>query len=403
MKELPTFWPGVLFGVALGILAAFQQFKLPPMLPILFDQYGYSKLLAGSFMSIYAGVGLIASIAIGKMLAGGKLSRLLAAAFTLFLAGNSIAMIIPQHGLAMLGSRFMEGIAFAIMAVVGTVLASGNANARHRPVAIGLWATWIPVGQVLGSLGAIPLTRLRLWRPLWLTGMFATMIMAMWGYRLVKSGRLVVPGGTSEASPGVVTHDSGRTRKLLFLSGALFTLWSSQYIALATWLPQYMVEVRSFTPSRAAALYLIPPLLVITFNMVGGKMLQRGWSLGLLLTSTLVVETLVWLAVPHLGTGPLGLVALLAYGMACGITATCLFALPTTIMGGNGDTSAGFAAIMTGRNLGALVGPILLAQATVYFGGWNTATYTFFAITASAVAVSVLLSAGLKPLNRKTL
>ena len=130
-------------------------------------------------------------------------------------------------------------------------------------------------------------------------------------------------------------------------------------------------------------------------------MLQRGWSLGLLLTSSLVVETLVWLAVPHLGNSPFGLVALIGYGIACGITATCLFTLPPAIIGGDGDTSGGYAAIMTGRNLGALVGPLLLAQVIVYWGGWNAATYTLFAITASAVAVSAFLSFSLKTFGEK--
>src|SRR3546814_15193654 len=44
-------WTGVLFGFLLASLAAFQQFKLPPMLPEMLAEFGYPKTVAGSFMS----------------------------------------------------------------------------------------------------------------------------------------------------------------------------------------------------------------------------------------------------------------------------------------------------------------------------------------------------------------
>ena len=53
-----TNWTGVLFGFLLASLAAFQQFKLPPMLPSMLAEFGYPKILAGSFMSVYAVIGL---------------------------------------------------------------------------------------------------------------------------------------------------------------------------------------------------------------------------------------------------------------------------------------------------------------------------------------------------------
>src|SRR3546814_18466240 len=42
-----TNWTGVLFGFLLASLAAFQQFKLPPMLPEMLAEFGYPKTVAG--------------------------------------------------------------------------------------------------------------------------------------------------------------------------------------------------------------------------------------------------------------------------------------------------------------------------------------------------------------------
>ena len=44
-------------------MAAFQQFKLPPILPDLLTLYSYDRVFAGGLMmSIYAVIGLLASL-----------------------------------------------------------------------------------------------------------------------------------------------------------------------------------------------------------------------------------------------------------------------------------------------------------------------------------------------------
>ena len=60
-----TNWAAVAFGLSLAWFAAFQMFKLPPVLPLLLETYGYDLVLAGGFMSIYAAVGLLVSGVLG--------------------------------------------------------------------------------------------------------------------------------------------------------------------------------------------------------------------------------------------------------------------------------------------------------------------------------------------------
>ena len=43
----------VAFGLCLAFLAAFQMFKLPPVLPVLLETYRYDRTLAGGFMSVW--------------------------------------------------------------------------------------------------------------------------------------------------------------------------------------------------------------------------------------------------------------------------------------------------------------------------------------------------------------
>ena len=63
-----TNWPGVAFGLSLSAFVAFQHYKLPPVLPVMLDQYGYDRVLAGGLMSIYALAGLLLSMPAGRWL-----------------------------------------------------------------------------------------------------------------------------------------------------------------------------------------------------------------------------------------------------------------------------------------------------------------------------------------------
>ena len=56
-------------GVGLVVYAAYSQFKLPVVLPVLLDSYDYGRVLAGGFMSIFAVFGIVLSVPIGRAVA----------------------------------------------------------------------------------------------------------------------------------------------------------------------------------------------------------------------------------------------------------------------------------------------------------------------------------------------
>jgi predicted MFS family arabinose efflux permease len=389
LPEGETDWRGVLFGLAVGVLAAYQQFKLPPTLPLLLERYAYDRTLAGGFMSIYAVAGLLLSVPVGRLLARRGPRGLLIAAFGLFLAGNALALAAPWSGVLMLGSRMLEGLGFAIAAVVGAVVTTTSAALRHRPIAVALWATWIPLGQVVGTLFAIPSVSVGSWRPLWWVSAAGTLALALWGAHLSAEGgpSLRAPAGTSGAPASAPPNAYPERRGLLLLVSGLFGLWSAQYISYVTWLPQYLVEAHGFAPGAAARAYLVPSVLVIVANLGAGVLMRWGWGLGLLLVGSTAVQALVWFLIPLTRSTAEGLLSLTAYGIAAGITATCIFALPGALYGV--EARRGFGAMMAGRNLGVLFGPVLLAQVVAAAGGWRPIPALFGTVT----AVNVLLAA----------
>ncbi len=392
MTKGRTNWTGVLFGLSLSFLAAFQLFKLPPVLPTLLDVYGYERTLAGAFMSVYALAGLSLSVLVGRLLERLGPARPVLAALALMVAGNILVLLWPGQGLLVLGARTLEGVGFAVLAIAGPAMANREASPRDLPLIIGLTATWIPAGQLAAGLMTPASLALGAWQILWIVALAASVLLALWTAILARGNRVALgpqargdPASTSSRSSG------GRIPLDLLLAAAIFMLWSGQFFAYMTWLPQYLVEVHGLTVSLALAGYMLPVVVLMAFNVITGALLRAGVALGPLMAAALVAQASVWWLHPGIGGGWGGIAALTVYGIGAGITPTCLFALPSAIVGARRAAPA-FGVLMTGRNLGVLIGPILLAQAFELAGSWQVSAPIFGSLTAVAVVIAVVVA-----------
>jgi hypothetical protein len=168
-----------------------------------------------------------------------------------------------------------------------------------------------------------------------------------------------------------------------------------QYFAYMTWLPQYLVEVVGLSPTAAAAGYALPVVVLLGFNIATGILLGAGLPLGPLLVAALLSQAAVWWSIPLIQGPAAGVASLVVYGIGAGITPTCLFALPARVLGRVGAPTA-FGVVMTGRNIGVFLGPILLAEMAKNLGGWSAAWPVFGATSLAAVAAAATLAMTLR-------
>ena len=379
----------VALGLALVIYAAYSQFKLPVVLPVLLDSYGYDRVLAGGFMSIFAVFGILLSVPMGRAVARRGALRLILLALPVMALGSCISLLAPSSGAVMLLGRGLEGAAFAALAVAGPTLATANAAERHRGLVIGLVATWIPCGQVIATLVGPLALRTTGWQGLWWLGLLLAGLLALWVMAAMRFG----PRGTTRR-PEIEQSFSPWSRPqwlALLLTAGTFMLWSGQYLAYMTWLPLYFVEVQGLDVDSALMGYLIPVVLVGVFNLVTGYLLQRGWRVQRLLFAAVAIQAAVWWLLPVTGGGLPGLASLVVYGITAGVAPTCLWALSPHLVAGSAQTARAFGLAMTGRNLGVLGGPLLLALAVEVSGGWLAASLLFSVVTSLALVFSALL------------
>jgi len=377
-----TDWSRVGLGVALGAFSAYQQFKLPPILPDFLAHYPHDPITAAGFMSVYALVGLLVSAPIGRRL-DQYIGRGVTALLILTVTGITVALIAPQSGPAMLVSRGIEGLAFAFGAIAGPAIAARAASPRDLPLVTGLLAGWIPMGQIAAALLALAVD----WRGLWIAGLAAAIPMGIWAWKLLGQGaRQRAADRPAPRQPD--THE----RRQLLLAATVFLLWSAQYFAFMTWLTQYLTGTLAMSRTASVLAYLTPVVVLLGFNILTGIGLRHRLPLVPSLIVALISQGAIWFAQPWLSGGA-GVVGLVVYGIGAGVTPTCLFHTPHAIAQSRPGSAAGaafFGILMTGRNIGVFIGPILLAwlvghQSYALDLGWTDA--------ARVMAVSMLIAA----------
>ena len=80
------------------------------------------------------------------------------------------------------------------------------------------------------------------------------------------------------------TPISAAERRRLIAAAIIFLLWSTQYFAYMTWLPQFLIEVHGLGPTAAIFGYALPVVLLIGFSLLTAGGLRAGLPLAPLLT-----------------------------------------------------------------------------------------------------------------------
>ena len=386
-------WTGVALGLAIACYAAFQQFKMPPALPLMLDVYGYDSRLAGGFMSAYAVAGLLLSLLLGRTIAERGAGVPVAAALVLMTLGLLVTLAVPDSGATVLGARLFEGVAFTVLAIAGPVLANANASQRALPLVVAATAAWIPVGQLMAIGAAGPAFRLSGWPGLWFLGLLLTAALALWLAVVWRRGQVAL-GGARRADAQRAGADGRLSRAQgvsMTVTAGVFLLWSTQYFAYMTWLPQYLVDL-GLSVDGALLGYALPVAIMLPSILMTGRLVQRGVPIGRLLVIGLALQAATWGLLPLAGDGVWGVGTLVLYGIGAGIVPTCLFAAPSRIAGQGQANARAFGIMMTGRNTGVLMGPILLAQAFELAGGWTWAAPILGTVTAGALGIGLWLS-----------
>jgi MFS family permease len=370
--------PWLILAVLLlfSIAAPLNQFKVPPILPVLMDAFGISVGGAGLLMSVYAVTGLILALPSGFIFqkAGYRVTGLLAGGSIVL--GATLGALTQGTG-SLLASRVVEGIGTSFMAVLAPAIIAQWFIARRRGTAMGIWAAWVPVGTTVMLIIAPSLAQAAGWRGVWWFGAIYAVVVTVLYLAFVRPPPVLRPseasGAADAAAPAArVTPAHVLRNRNIWLLAAAFGGFNGAVIGFATYMPTFLATQRGLTLAQSALLASIPTFVTI-FSAPGGGILsdrigsrKKPYLVGLALAAALLPLT------GALAAGAL-ILLLIVSGLALGLVPTNIFAAAVEAANDEQQSGMAMAVIMVGQNAGMLIGPIIFGALVESAAGWPAA------------------------------
>jgi nitrate/nitrite transporter NarK len=347
-------------------------------MPVLMDALGLSVSGGGLLMSVFAITGLVLALPSGMIYqkAGARITGLIAGGSIVL--GAILGALSPSAG-TLLASRVIEGVGTTFMAVLAPGIIAHSFTGRRRGTAMGVWAAWVPVGTTAMSVVAPALVIQSGWRAVWWLGAGYALVATVLYLAVLRPAPAEVTSSEQGKAPKPVASGQILRNGSLWLLAGSFAAFSGGFVGLSTYLPTFLTSQRGLPLAQAALLASIPGLITILSAPAGGVISDRigsrkkpylwGFALSAILLPASGAVGAPWLVA-----------VLIAQGLVTGLIPTNVFAAAVSL-GGRRQGGLAMAAIMVGRSVGTLVGPILVGL-LIETGGWTAA---FVSLSATAV------------------
>ncbi len=385
-----TRWDIVGFAVAAGILVAFQIGKMPAALPQLSRELGLTPVEAGWAISLISAVTCVLGIAAGAIsdLVGAR--RFIIGGIVVT-AMASIAGGFADSGAMFLATRLIEGLGALTVFVAGPVIVLRAIDAKDQRVALSLWSAYMPAGTSLMVLISPALLAFHGWRGIWWFA--AGLLLAFAIVFAVKTRAVADPPIQPDRRFARLRGDIGQVvcAPGPWLLALCFLTYTSNFLAVTSFLPTFLTEVEGYDLGWAAALTALVVAGNVFGNVCGGWLLHKGakrWAL-IAIASFVMGSTALLIYRPSTPE---------AIRVALGFAFTFVGGfLPASIIGGVpvhapapaliGTTNG---LIMQCTNIGMLLTPPVFAAIAARHG-WSAAPLLTAAFSALGIGLALMI------------
>jgi MFS family permease len=353
-----------------SIVAPFIQFKIPPIMPLLMQEFGIDLTQAGLLMSSIAMVGLLLALPTSILLQrfGPKIT--LVVSLALMGLGAMLGAFSTTFA-ALLGSRVIEGVGIGLMGITAPATIAMWFPPERRGTPMGIWATWVPVGSVLVYNIAPTMVVSFGWQSIWWLGAgFAVSMMVACGLLIRRSPTQDQMDQAAEPTPGLKHALANRNAWLLAVE---FGCMSFAMLGVATYYPTFLIEVRGYSLGQAAFIASLGTLVILFSAPAAGLLADRVGSLRLVFALPFLGAAILFLF-PFKVTGWQIVVFMILQGLIIGAIPTATFAATPEVMQRPEWAGLGLAILLIGQSIGQLLGPIFFGE-MVQRSGWVIAGY----------------------------
>lgn len=387
-----------------SIAVSANRFKPAPIMQVLMSDLNVDMVTGGWLTSVYSLAGVLLAIPTAFFLTrlGLKATGLLALGCAV--AGSVVGALATSASMLLAG-RIIEGISVGLISVVAPAAISMWFGARERGMPMGLWATWVPVGNVITFNVAHPLLNAFGWRAVWWFGALLSFSAFVVFALVVSEPARPAAGEQAAAAVEAGTRDAQRAfgtfaRTLLnlptWLLGLAFGAFGFAIISYNTWAPTYLTETLGIVPAAASSYASLLFLAAIPGNLVAGWAVDRTAHRHRLLSGSFLVTGILlawsfslgstWMVVPYM----------LLLGFVSNWIPSVVFALAPEKVPSVEFAGLGVAIVITCGNVGSLVGPPAMAG-IVNGGNWAAGSVWMVLV----MAVGLLLTLAVWRLSRR--
>jgi predicted MFS family arabinose efflux permease len=374
-----------LFLIAGGVIAAAQVGKIIVAMPLIETELHLGLDQVSLLIAVFATLGSLLGIGAGVMarrigarrcLVGGML--IIAAASATGAAAHSLTLLLV--------SRIAEGVGFLGAVVVIPDLLNRAVAKEDRAILFGMWSAYMPTGTAAMLLLGPLLPRFG-WRHLWLAAAGVAALYAIAAIRLLRG-----PEGDRAVHQDTrfFVRDSMsvlRDPNLLLLAAA-FGLYTSQYFAIAGFLPILLVSFAHLDLATASLFTTLAVIANACGNIGAGILLRAGVPLWANMLAALGGFALATPLIFSAGFPPVVVagVAAATLGMG-GLVPGSIFAAIPLFAGRRNLVTPAVGLVQQASNLGQFIGPVATGSVVAHFG-WPAAPLVLVPGSIAGIAVA---------------
>ena len=378
---------GVVFLASVAIAA--NRFKVPPVLPTLMAELGVDMVTGGWLVSISSIAGVALSIPAAVLLnrIGLKLTGIVALGCAV--VGPIIGALAPSTEFLLLGG-VAEGIGATLISVVAPAAISRWFKLEDRGLPMGIWAGWVPVGNVIMFNLAHPLAGALGWRAVWWFGALFSFL-ALILFILVVTTPPEKKTRAPVEPPPAQAFRRGLLNPTAWLLGLGFGTFGFCLLGYNSWAPTFLTETLRIDPAAASSYASLMFLAAIPANIVAGWMINRLRNRQYVLPVTFLVMGVLLFWSFRLSSSVVVMPYMIALGFISNFIPATSFTLAPETAPDAASANMALAIMNVGSNAGALAGPPAIG-AIVSGGNWSAGSTGLVIVAIAGTMLSWIIA-----------
>lgn len=378
-------WPIIFSATFGGISAALHIGKAAATLPLIREEFGSDLTLLAAYVSLISVVAALTGMMFGTFTRRIGARRAGIIGLMIVAAGSALGALSPSVYF-LLVTRGLEAIGFALAVTSMPAIIQPVSAPQHKSLALGIWATWMPLGVAL--MMAISWLVLE---PIGWRGVFLV------GAALPVGAAIMIALVTLPRADAHLPNLPLSALRTIFgretvLMGCNFISFSAANMIVMGFLPTFLVDEFAMSPTDATLVSLFAALSLVPGNIAAGWLLDRGYSVrGLFFIffggMALFAYSLFSASFPI----ELRIISAFLFSACTGVPPAIIWASISRLARTPDEAPLLSGFYYQGAGIGQLLGPILAGIVVENFDGWFSAFWIILAAMVAGYALSAAL------------